>query len=44
MKLKDSVWENSGNTGNTGNTVKKEFTNTATLTAAGMEDKSHKQQ
>lgn len=40
VKLKDSVWENSGNTGNTGNTVKKEFTNTATLTAAGMEDKS----
>lgn len=35
VKLKDSVWENSGNTSDT---VKKKFTNKATLTAAGMEE------
>ena len=35
VKLKNSVWENSGNTGDT---VEKKFTNTATLTATGMEE------
>ena len=35
VKLKDSVWENSGNTSDT---VKKKFTNKATLTATGMEE------
>lgn len=35
VKLKDSVWENSGNTSDT---VRKKFTNTATLTATGMEE------
>lgn len=39
VKLKNSVWENSGNTGDT---VEKKFTNTATLTATGMEEKSAK--
>lgn len=35
VKLKDSVWENSGNTSDT---VQKKFTNKATLTATGMEE------
>lgn len=35
VKLKDSVWENSGNTSDT---VRKKFTNKATLTATGMEE------
>ena len=35
VKLKNSVWENSGNTGDT---VEKKFTNKATLTATGMEE------
>lgn len=39
VKLKDSVWENSGNTGDT---VEKKFTNIATLTATDMEKKSAK--
>ena len=37
VKLKDSVWENSGNTNNT---VEKKFTNKATLQATDMKEKS----